>query len=83
MQWTKDSFGLGTDREIKQYGKRYRMTGTISEGEYNLEIQNVSVEDDNVYECQLSGLNMENPPQVSAPARLTVIGENGKMDRNL
>jgi hypothetical protein len=51
------------------------MTGTSSDGEYNLEIQNVSVEDDNVYECQLTGHDKENPPIVSAPARLTVIGK--------
>lgn len=73
MQWTKNSFGLGTDRQMKLY-KRMRMTGSISDGEYNLEIQNVSVEDDGVYECQLSWGNKDNPNQVSAPARLTVIG---------
>jgi hypothetical protein len=51
------------------------MTGSISDGEYNLEIQNVSVEDDGVYECQLQWGNKENPGQVSNPARLSVIGK--------
>lgn len=58
-----------------QFYKRYRMTGSNSDGEYNLEIQNVSVEDDDVYECQILWGNKENPAQISAPAYLSVIGK--------
>jgi hypothetical protein len=56
--------------------KRYQMIGAISKGEYNLEIENASVDDDGAYECQILWANKDNPNQVSAPARLSVIGNN-------
>ena len=31
LQWTKDDFGLGSDRELDGF-KRYRMTGSDEEG---------------------------------------------------
>jgi hypothetical protein len=31
LQWTRDDFGLGTDRNLSGY-KRYKMTGSDEEG---------------------------------------------------
>jgi hypothetical protein len=74
VQWTKDGFGLGTDRAMPLY-KRYQMVGRVSEGEYNLEIQNVTVEDSGEYGCQIAWADTNNPSQVSAPAQLVVLGK--------
>ena len=39
VQWMKDDFGLGTDRDKPFPGnKRYRMVGSAANGEYNLEV---------------------------------------------
>lgn len=62
---------------MKNY-PRYKMIGAISRGEYNLQIENVSVDDDGAYECQMLWGNKDNPQQVSAPGRLSVIAEPGK-----
>ncbi len=36
LQWTRDDFGLGTDRALAGY-KRYKMTGSDEEGKNSLE----------------------------------------------
>ena len=52
LQWTKDDFGLGETRELSGFS-RYKMVGVESEGEWHLEIRNVSLEDDGRYQCQV------------------------------
>lgn len=51
------------------------MVGKLNLGEYHLQIKNVSVEDDDIYECQLSPTDSE-PIQISTVARLTVLGQH-------
>ncbi|XP_026324502.1 irregular chiasm C-roughest protein-like isoform X2 [Hyposmocoma kahamanoa] len=72
LQWTKDDFGLGTHRNLSGY-ERYTMIGSDDEGDYSLDIRNITLEDDGVYQCQVSsGLNGE-PPIRSRYAHLTVL----------
>ena len=52
LQWSRDGFGLGTDRELKGY-PRYTMTGNDDEGDYSLQIRNVNLEDDSTFQCQV------------------------------
>ena len=52
LQWTKDGFGLGMDRQLSAY-PRYQMVGSEEEGDYSLEISNVQLEDDAVFQCQV------------------------------
>lgn len=52
VQWTKDGFALGFDREIPGY-PRYRMSGSESLGEHHLVIESVRLEDDAEYQCQV------------------------------
>ena len=52
LQWTRDSFGLGTTRDLIGY-PRYTMTGHDEEGDYSLQIRNVSLEDEAKYQCQV------------------------------
>ncbi|TMS36091.1 hypothetical protein L596_003346 [Steinernema carpocapsae] len=70
VQWVKNDFGLGTDRSLPDY-PRYSMVGRVNEGEYHLEISNVTLEDDDVFECQLEQVP-NNAGQRSTPARLSV-----------
>ncbi|KAJ0170535.1 hypothetical protein K1T71_013906 [Dendrolimus kikuchii] len=72
LQWTKDDFGLGTHRNLSGYD-RYSMVGSDEEGDYSLDIRDVTLEDDGNYQCQVSsGLNGE-PPIRSRYAQLTVL----------
>lgn len=52
IQWTRDSFGLGMERELIGY-PRYSMTGNDEEGDYSLQIRNVHLEDDARFQCQV------------------------------
>lgn len=52
LQWTKDGFGLGTDRDLLGF-PRYTMTGNDEEGDYSLQIRNVQLEDDALFQCQV------------------------------
>ncbi|KAK0396447.1 hypothetical protein QR680_001719 [Steinernema hermaphroditum] len=70
VQWVKNDFGLGTDRALPDY-RRYSMVGRVNEGEYHLKIENVTLEDDDIYECQLEQV-LDNAGQRSTPARLSV-----------
>ncbi|KAI6200912.1 Irregular chiasm C-roughest protein [Aphelenchoides besseyi] len=72
VQWTRNGFGLGTSRGMEHYA-RYTMTGRASDGEYNLEIQNATIEDDGAYECQLLWGDQDNPSEVSSVAYLSVV----------
>ncbi|CAH2098740.1 unnamed protein product [Euphydryas editha] len=72
LQWTKDDFGLGTHRNLSGY-ERYSMIGSDEEGDYSLDIRDVTLEDDGKYQCQVSsGLNGE-PAIRSRYAQLTVL----------
>ncbi|KAJ1367137.1 hypothetical protein KIN20_027991 [Parelaphostrongylus tenuis] len=71
VQWMKNGFGLGVDRQLKFF-PRYSMIGSASKGEYNLQITNATVDDDDVYACQISEVAQE-PPVISSPAKLTVL----------
>ncbi|CAI4232606.1 unnamed protein product [Auanema sp. JU1783] len=71
VQWTKNGFGLGTSRELK-YFPRYFMIGDEAEGEFNLQIINATIADDDVYACQISEAANQ-PAVVSKPAKLSVL----------
>ncbi|CAD6185155.1 unnamed protein product [Caenorhabditis auriculariae] len=73
VQWMKNEFGLGTVRDKPLPGyKRYRMIGSTAAGEYNLQIENATLKDDDVYACQISATDND-PAVVSRSAKLTVI----------
>ncbi|XP_075987704.1 irregular chiasm C-roughest protein-like isoform X1 [Anticarsia gemmatalis] len=72
LQWTKDDFGLGTHRNLSGYD-RYAMIGSDDEGDYSLDIKDVTLDDDGQYQCQVSsGLNGA-PAIRSRYAQLTVL----------
>lgn len=51
LQWTKDDFGLGTNRNLTWSGyERYTMIGSDEEGDYTLQIDPVTLEDDARYQ---------------------------------
>lgn len=51
LQWTKDDFGLGTERNLSLSGfERYTMIGTDDDGEYTLQIDPVTLDDDAKYQ---------------------------------
>ncbi|XP_074605220.1 irregular chiasm C-roughest protein-like [Brevipalpus obovatus] len=52
VQWTRNEFGLGPNRELSEF-PRYQMTGSDDEGEFSLQISNVDFEDDAKFECQV------------------------------
>nr|XP_053627931.1 irregular chiasm C-roughest protein-like [Cherax quadricarinatus] len=70
LQWTKDGFGLGTERDLFGFS-RYAMIGSDDEGDFSLKIQPVLLEDDSLYQCQVSA--SEGVAGIrSYPVRLTV-----------
>ncbi|CAM6006558.1 unnamed protein product [Sphagnum balticum] len=84
VQWTKNGFGLGTDRNLAVF-ERYAMVGSSSEAhticimhtwsctdEYHLQIRNVQLEDDGDYQCQLMATATQ-PARLSAASTLTVL----------
>lgn len=51
LQWTKDDFGLGTQRDLSLSGfERYTMIGTDADGDYTLQIDSVTLDDDAKYQ---------------------------------
>ncbi|XP_069185991.1 irregular chiasm C-roughest protein isoform X2 [Procambarus clarkii] len=85
LQWTKDGFGLGTERDLFGFS-RYAMIGSDDEGDFSLRIQPVLLDDDGLYQCQVSAsdgvpgirshgarLTVYVPPEppIVTPARLT------------
>ncbi|XP_045122993.1 irregular chiasm C-roughest protein-like isoform X2 [Portunus trituberculatus] len=70
LQWTKDGFGLGTERDLDGFS-RYGMIGSDDEGDFSLRIQPVLLEDDALYQCQVSASSGV-PGIRSNTARLTV-----------
>ncbi|RCN44985.1 immunoglobulin V-set domain protein [Ancylostoma caninum] len=59
VQWMKNGFGLGVDRQLKFF-PRYSM------------ITNTTVGDDDIYACQINEAASE-PSVISNPAKLTVL----------
>ena len=59
LQWTKDDFGLGTSRSLPGYS-RISMVGGNNET-WNLEILNVTLEDDGKYQCQVGATETSEP----------------------
>lgn len=55
LQWTRDGFGLGHERDLAGY-PRYQMIGTNDEGDYSLYIRSATLEDDAVFQCQVGGM---------------------------
>ena len=53
LQWTKDGFGLGVQRELPGF-PRYSMVGDQQAGDFSLEISALAPEDDAVFQCQVS-----------------------------
>ncbi|XP_028040413.1 irregular chiasm C-roughest protein-like [Bombyx mandarina] len=72
LQWTKDDFGLGTHRHLAGY-ERYKMIGSDEEGDYSLDIREVTLDDDAAYQCQVSSGPRGEPAIRSRYARLTVL----------
>ncbi|XP_049882102.1 irregular chiasm C-roughest protein-like isoform X2 [Pectinophora gossypiella] len=72
LQWTKDDFGLGTHRHLIGYD-RYKMIGSDEEGDYSLDIREVTLDDDALYQCQVSSGPRGEPPIRSRYARLQVL----------
>lgn len=58
VQWTKNHFGLGVDRELMAY-KRYSMVGDEKNGSYSLHIVDVNFEDEGFYQCQFSNHDVQ------------------------
>lgn len=51
LQWTKDDFGLGAQRNLTLSGyERYAMIGKDDDGDYTLQIDPVTLEDDAKYQ---------------------------------
>lgn len=75
LQWTKDDFGLGTARSLPGYS-RLSMVGGAEDGEdsgqWNLRLEEVRLEDDGRYQCQVGATDTA-PPLRSRYARLTVL----------
>ncbi|XP_026743411.1 irregular chiasm C-roughest protein-like isoform X1 [Trichoplusia ni] len=72
LQWTKDAFGLGTHRHLSGY-ERYKMIGSDEEGDYSLDIREVTLDDDAIYQCQVSSGSRGEPAIRSRYARLLVL----------
>ncbi|XP_061725358.1 irregular chiasm C-roughest protein-like isoform X1 [Cydia pomonella] len=72
LQWTKDDFGLGLHRDLSGYD-RYKMIGSDEEGDYSLDIRDVTLDDDARYQCQVSSGSKGEPAIRSRYARLTVL----------
>ncbi|XP_022125300.2 irregular chiasm C-roughest protein-like [Pieris rapae] len=72
LQWTKDDFGLGTHRHLSGY-ERYKMIGSDEEGDYSLDIRDVTLDDDAMYQCQVSTGPRGEAAIRSRYARLTVL----------
>ncbi|VVC36584.1 Hypothetical protein CINCED_3A013482 [Cinara cedri] len=74
LQWTKDDFALGTNRNLSYHGyPRYTMTGNDEMGEYNLKLDPVTLDDEGVYQCQVGTGKRDEPAIRSKKATLTVL----------
>lgn len=56
IQWTRDGFGLGSDRLLSGFD-RYSMVGLDEEGDFSLQISNVQLDDDATFQCQVGAVD--------------------------
>uniref|UniRef100_A0A915ME83 Ig-like domain-containing protein n=1 Tax=Meloidogyne javanica TaxID=6303 RepID=A0A915ME83_MELJA len=68
----KGEVGLGHKRDMPFF-ERMSMIGNIDDGEYHLQIKNVSLADDDNYRCQLTPTDDEPTPKLSKRVKLTII----------
>ncbi|KAM9310025.1 nephrin [Pholidichthys leucotaenia] len=71
VQWVKDGLLLGPQRSLPGF-PRYSMIGNPERGQYHLQIKNIQLEDDTVYECQ-AGQSETSDAIISTPAWITVL----------
>ncbi|CAB4058946.1 Irregular chiasm C-roughest protein [Lepeophtheirus salmonis] len=71
LQWTRDGFGLGVERNLTGFS-RYHMIGSDEEDDWTLDINPVDLEDDAEFQCQV-GAAENTPPIRSRDAVLTVL----------
>ncbi|MCJ8740330.1 hypothetical protein PDJAM_G00057640 [Pangasius djambal] len=60
VQWVKDGLLLGPLRSLPGH-PRYTMTGDENRGQYHLQIEDVRLEDDSSYECQVGRSETSHP----------------------
>ncbi|XP_060744670.1 nephrin [Tachysurus vachellii] len=60
VQWVKDGLLLGPHRSLPGH-PRYTMTGDENRGQYHLQIEDVCLEDDSPYECQVGRSETSHP----------------------
>lgn len=73
VQWTRDGFGLGDDRDLIKGFPRYRTREDHGENDFSLIIHNVQLEDDAIFQCQVSADSKHQAqPIASRHANLTV-----------
>ncbi|XP_052804572.1 LOW QUALITY PROTEIN: nephrin-like [Mya arenaria] len=70
IQWAKGQFMLGFERNIPGFDGRYSVIGD-DRTEYNLQITNTELRDDDDFECQVQPA--ENNPPLKAKAHLTIL----------
>jgi len=70
LQWTRDGFGLGADRELPEYN-RYHLIGSDEEKDWTLKISPILLEDDAMFQCQVGASEGVRPIR-SKFAKLTV-----------
>ncbi|XP_059093510.1 irregular chiasm C-roughest protein-like [Tigriopus californicus] len=71
LQWTRDGFGLGTERNLTGFD-RYHMSGSDDEGDFTLDIDPVVLEDDALFQCQVGAAEGVDPIR-SSDAKLTIL----------
>lgn len=70
VQWTKDGFALGFSAVIHGF-PRYSVLVDSTNGVYNLQIKNASLEDDAEYQCQVGPTTGH--PAIRANAKLSIV----------
>ncbi|XP_058269543.1 nephrin isoform X2 [Hemibagrus wyckioides] len=60
VQWVKDGLLLGPHRSLPGH-PRYTMTGDENRGQYHLQIEDIRLEDDSPYECQVGRSETSHP----------------------
>ena len=73
VQWAKDGFVLGYDRNIPGF-PRYSMIGDASIGVHNLRIVDARNEDNGEFQCQV-GPGGKNYAPIRATSKVTVLSK--------
>ena len=73
-QWCLDDFCLGITKDLTLKGRsRHRIVGNQANGEYNLQIESVQLQDNMFYYCMATAASETAKAVKSAKASLTVI----------